>query len=98
MGSALREKTLALVWSHASELASLEDTKNLVHGDFGKRNIIVRQTAGTWTVAAVLDWEFAFSGPSLADVGHFLRLRTRVASNRGTSLLRRLPKRRRQVA
>jgi fructokinase len=73
MGSALRERTLALVWSHASELASLEDTKNLVHGDFGKRNVIVRQIAGTWTVATVLDWEFAFSGSPLADVGHFLR-------------------------
>ena len=73
MGSALRERTLALVWSHASQLASLEDTKSLVHGDFGKRNVIVRHIAGTWTVAAVLDWEFAFSGSPLADVGHFLR-------------------------
>jgi len=73
LGSALRERTLALVWSCASQLSSLEDTSALVHGDFGKRNIIVRQEAGTWSVAAVLDWEFAFSGSPLADVGHFLR-------------------------
>jgi fructokinase len=73
MGPALREGTLALVWSHAADLASLESTRSLVHGDFGKRNVIVRQRAGTWSVAAVLDWEFAFSGSPLADVGHFLR-------------------------
>jgi Ser/Thr protein kinase RdoA (MazF antagonist) len=73
IGPALREKTLALVWSYASELAGLDDTRSLVHGDFGKRNVIVRQIAGTWSVAAVLDWEFAFSGSPLADIGHFLR-------------------------
>src|SRR6185437_6695629 len=28
---------------------------------------------GTWTVAAVLDWEFAVSGSPLLDIGHFLR-------------------------
>ncbi|HJT28119.1 MAG TPA: hypothetical protein VJ784_11970 [Pyrinomonadaceae bacterium] len=26
-----------------------------------------------WTVAASLDWELAFSGSSLLDIGHFLR-------------------------
>lgn len=73
MGPDLRERTLALIWSHAAELASLEETKSLVHGDFGKRNVIVRQSSGVWIVAAVLDWEFAFSGSPLADIGHFLR-------------------------
>lgn len=26
-----------------------------------------------WAVAAILDWELAFSGSPLLDVGHFLR-------------------------
>jgi aminoglycoside phosphotransferase (APT) family kinase protein len=73
MEPALRERTLALVWSYAAELAGLENERCLIHGDFGKRNVIVRQLAGSWTVAAVLDWEFALSGSPLADVGHFLR-------------------------
>ncbi len=72
VGAVLREKALDLVWSQASTLAGLED-KSLVHGDFGKRNVIVRQVSGTWAVAAVLDWEFAFSGSPLADAGHLLR-------------------------
>jgi aminoglycoside phosphotransferase (APT) family kinase protein len=69
----LRDRTRGLVWSFASEMASLENESRLVHGDFGKRNVLVRCVAGRWTVAAVLDWEFAFSGTPLADIGHFLR-------------------------
>jgi aminoglycoside phosphotransferase (APT) family kinase protein len=45
----------------------------LVHGDFNARNILVRQQAGIWSVAAILDWEFAFEGPMYCDIGNFLR-------------------------
>jgi aminoglycoside phosphotransferase (APT) family kinase protein len=45
----------------------------LVHSDFNPKNLLVRQHAGNWTVAAVLDWEFAFSGSPLSDVGNMLR-------------------------
>ena len=45
----------------------------LVHGDFNSRNIIVRRLEGKWSVAAVLDWEFAFAGRCYCDVGNFLR-------------------------
>jgi len=45
----------------------------LVHSDFNPKNLLVREHAGSWTVAAVLDWEFAFSGSSLVDVGNMLR-------------------------
>jgi len=44
-----------------------------VHCDFGSRNLLVREAAGKWTVASVLDWEFAVAGSPLIDVGHFLR-------------------------
>jgi aminoglycoside phosphotransferase (APT) family kinase protein len=45
----------------------------LVHGDFNSRNILVRRHAQAWSVAAVLDWEFAFAGPVYCDIGNFLR-------------------------
>ena len=59
------------VWS--PRLPDLTQTAQLVHSDFGNRNILVKQVNGKWQVAAVLDWEFAFSGSSLLDVGNFLR-------------------------
>ena len=47
----------------------------LVHADFNGSNILVRQkTEGAgWEVAAVLDWEFAFSGSPAVDFGNLLR-------------------------
>ena len=60
-------------WSWATRLPDLEHQSNLVHGDFGNRNILVHEAEGTWKVAAVIDWEFGFSGSPLLDVGHFLR-------------------------
>ena len=69
----LRDQASALVWSYATQLASLHNETNLVHGDFGCRNLLVREVAGDWTVAAVLDWEFAIAGSPLTDIGHFLR-------------------------
>jgi aminoglycoside phosphotransferase (APT) family kinase protein len=46
---------------------------SLVHGDFNSPNILVREEAGRWVVAAILDWEFAFAGPVWCDVGNMLR-------------------------
>ena len=54
-------------------LPDLDEHPRLVHSDFGNRNILVNEKHGRWEVAAVLDWEFAFSGSPLLDVGHFLR-------------------------
>jgi aminoglycoside phosphotransferase (APT) family kinase protein len=45
----------------------------LAHGDFNSPNILVRQEGGRWTVAAILDWEFAFAGSILVDIGNMLR-------------------------
>lgn len=72
MEAELRDRTSALVWSNASALASLEGASCLVHGDFGGRNLLVQQVAENWSVAAVLDWEFAIAGSPLVDIGHFL--------------------------
>lgn len=73
LGPELTDQIHALIWSYASQLAALDDERCLVHGDFGKRNLLVQQVEGEWRVAAVLDWEFAISGSPLTDVGHFLR-------------------------
>ena len=62
-----------MVWSYAKDMAGLDEERCLVHGDFGKRNLLLQCVAGKWTVAAVLDWEFAISETPLIDIGHFLR-------------------------
>jgi len=46
---------------------------NLTHGDYDPANILVHQVKGQWKVAAILDWEFAFSGSYLFDIGLMLR-------------------------
>jgi aminoglycoside phosphotransferase (APT) family kinase protein len=69
----LRDRTHALMWEWAPQLAVLDGEARLVHGDFNKRNLLVRRAGARWTVAAVLDWEFAISGSPLADLGSFLR-------------------------
>lgn len=73
MEAALRHQVSELGWSYAAELGSVGDATCLVHGDFGGRNVLVRQSGENWKVAAVLDWEFAVAGSPLADIGHFLR-------------------------
>jgi aminoglycoside phosphotransferase (APT) family kinase protein len=73
MPAELRDRTHAFVWSWAARLAEFDSHASLVHGDFGKRNLLVSCVDGKWSVAAVLDWEFAVSSSPLADLGHFLR-------------------------
>jgi len=72
-GSKLVDQLHNFIWSYATILPSLETDCSLVHNDFGNRNILVREINGVWSVAAILDWEMAFSGSPLLDVGHFLR-------------------------
>jgi aminoglycoside phosphotransferase (APT) family kinase protein len=62
-----------LVRAWAPSLPDITEVSQLVHSDFGNRNILVNEVNGCWKVVAVLDWEFAFSGSALVDVGNFLR-------------------------
>jgi fructokinase len=73
MTRGLRDRTRSFVSSHSPELARLGEERRLVHGDFNQGNLLVRRVSGRWSVAAVLDWEFAVSGSPLADLGNFLR-------------------------
>jgi aminoglycoside phosphotransferase (APT) family kinase protein len=69
----LRNRAQTLAWSHAPRLRNLDEDPRLVHCDFSRRNLLVRCDAGRWSVAAVLDWEFAVAGSPLIDFGNFLR-------------------------
>ncbi|HKE57302.1 MAG TPA: phosphotransferase [Pyrinomonadaceae bacterium] len=73
VGPRLRQRLHEFAWAWEALMPKLQNDRSLVHSDFGNRNIMVREQGGEWKVAAVLDWEFAFSGSPLLDVGHFLR-------------------------
>ena len=46
----------------------------LTHSDFNGSNILLQHTPqGSWRIAAVLDWEFAFAGGPSFDFGNLLR-------------------------
>ena len=53
----------------------------LVHSDFNGKNILVRRRADRWELGAVLDWEFAYSGHPMADVGNMLRFAARLPAD-----------------
>ncbi len=55
-------------------LAEVAGAAQLVHSDYNPKNLLAApDPAGGWSVTAVLDWEFAFSGSPLADIGNMLR-------------------------
>lgn len=79
LGEPLAERLAAMMDQWAPLLDTLPDRVALVHGDYKPQNLLLRRGAGTdgcWETAAVLDWEFAFAGPPLFDVGQLLRYRT----------------------
>ena len=73
LGSTLTERLLSVARDELPALDRLDPTPRLVHCDFGGSNLLVRRESGRWTVAAVLDWEFAVSGPQIVDIGNLLR-------------------------
>jgi fructokinase len=46
-----------------------------VHSDYNGKNLLALERGGRWSISAVLDWEFAFSGSPLTDIGNMLRFR-----------------------
>ena len=73
LGAAATARLLSFARHEAPALDALDPTPRLVHSDFGGSNILVQRQSGRWSVAAVLDWEFAFSGPQIIDFGNLLR-------------------------
>ncbi|HEY9473240.1 MAG TPA: phosphotransferase [Mycobacteriales bacterium] len=54
-------------------LAAVAGSAQLVHADYNTKNLLAELRDGRWVVTAVLDWEFAFSGDPLVDIGNLLR-------------------------
>jgi aminoglycoside phosphotransferase (APT) family kinase protein len=61
-------------FAHRPDLHEPSVTHQLCHSDFNQKNFLIRRNAnGRHQLAAVLDWEFAFSGSSVIDIGNLLR-------------------------
>ncbi len=78
-GSAVHGTVLRAFEAHAGALRELSDPACLLHADFKVSNLH-ETTAGE---LLVLDWEFAYSGPSLLDVGQLFRWSSPDAFERG---------------
>ena len=53
---------------------------NLTHADFDPANMLVKKVDDRYEIVAILDWEFAFSGSYLLDMGMFLRYSHKLSS------------------
>jgi aminoglycoside phosphotransferase (APT) family kinase protein len=74
----LGESLADALWNHlsseAGRLRELGSTSCLVHGDLGARNILVDPNgAQAWRIAGIVDWEAAFAGWAMWDIGSFFR-------------------------
>lgn len=67
------ERLLAFGVRKAGVLEAVAGSRQLVHSDFNPKNLLAAPGPSGWTVTAVLDWEFAFSGSPLSDVGNMTR-------------------------
>jgi aminoglycoside phosphotransferase (APT) family kinase protein len=59
--------------SNAGIVAPIRHDRRLTHSDFNQKNILVSKVDGAPRVSAILDWEFAFSGSPVMDLGNFFR-------------------------
>lgn len=74
LGEKLTTDVIAFVEREGKRLDAWLKKPCLTHADFNGSNILVKKNdAGAWTVAAVLDWEFAFAGSPAFDFGNLLR-------------------------
>jgi aminoglycoside phosphotransferase (APT) family kinase protein len=67
----------ALAARLAPAAASTASARQLVHSDYNGKNLLALKRGGRWSISAVLDWEFAFSGSPLTDIGNMLRFRAK---------------------
>jgi Ser/Thr protein kinase RdoA (MazF antagonist) len=73
LGADLRDELWGVVEGASPLLRTIDDRYSLVHADYKRSNLLMQPSGSGWKVEAVLDWEFAFAGPSIIDVGLFLR-------------------------
>lgn len=74
LGEALADRLYECLERSAPRLHALDLTCGRVHGDFGGRNILVKDMgSGEWEISGVLDWESATSGSVFWDIGSLFR-------------------------
>jgi aminoglycoside phosphotransferase (APT) family kinase protein len=73
LGPDLTQALMAFAQREPNLGASWPGPPSLTHADFGGSNILVQIAERGARVAAVIDWEFAFSGSSMIDLGNLLR-------------------------
>lgn len=73
LGPDLTQALMAFAQREPNLGASWPGPPSLTHADFGGSNILVRIDERGARVAAVIDWEFAFSGSPMMDLGNLLR-------------------------
>ncbi len=73
LGAHLATRTMALVERNAWRFGESAGPAVLVHGDYKASNLLVRRDPAGWSVAAVLDWEFASANEGIYDMGILLR-------------------------
>lgn len=78
LGNALRDALWTAVERTSSVLSEIDGAYALIHADYKRSNLLVTRTGATWSIAAVLDWEFACAGVPLIDFGIFLRAGARL--------------------
>jgi Ser/Thr protein kinase RdoA (MazF antagonist) len=80
LGDALADAFARVLHDETHRLLPLDERHGLVHGDFGGRNVLVRQAGtGMWEISGVLDWECAAAGSAMWDVGSLFRYHRRYA-------------------
>ncbi len=72
LGDNLHSAIQALAIKNAHILPN-ENDANLTHSDYDPANMLVKKIKGEWKIAAILDWEFAYAGTYLLDIGLMLR-------------------------
>jgi aminoglycoside phosphotransferase (APT) family kinase protein len=73
LGENVCRKILTFSQEHAYLLDDLGEQCCLVHSDYNPLNILVEEKGGIIRISAILDWEYAFSGSPLMDIGNMLR-------------------------
>jgi len=70
LGAELADGMWRRLEASAGRLFKLDGVARLVHGDFSGRNILVAPSEnGGWRMSGLIDWESAFSGSALWDIG-----------------------------
>lgn len=81
LGATLADALRSSLEASAVQLCALDLVPCLVHGDLGGRNILVAPAGGeAWRVSGLIDWEKAFRGAALWDVGRLFRYARRYSA------------------